>query len=68
MFCLSGYFSEYTDLVTDFRSIWLGGETISLGTRFNGARQSEMQAAESLVPESSVFDFEMVIENLNGNK
>jgi hypothetical protein len=71
VFCLPGYLSEYTDLVTDCHSIWLGGETILLVsecTGVNDVRQSEMHTAEPPVPEPNVFDFDMVIENLNGHK
>jgi hypothetical protein len=37
-------------------------------TWVNDVRQAEMHTAEPRVPEPSVFDFEMVIETLNGNK
>jgi hypothetical protein len=34
-------------------------------TRVNDVRQTEVHAAESLVPETSRFEVEIVIENLN---
>jgi len=36
-------------------------------TGFNNVRQSEIHTTEPPVPEPSAFDFEMVIEKLNGH-
>ena len=42
--------------------------SVSECTGVNDVRQSEMHTAEPPVSEPSVFDFDTVIENLNGHK